>query len=295
MVPASGRRAAGSSLPPVSTLAARLGYADDTKLVILSCDDLGSCHAANVGVYEAIRHGVATCTSLMVPAPWARHAAALYEPTDDVGVHLTLNAEHEHYRWGPLTPRERVPSLVDESGCFYRFERMAEFLAQVRLDELEAEFRAQIETVLAAGLAPTHLDWHALRIAMKPALFDVMFTLARAYGLALRVRERPLIARVQRQGLPVNDYDFLDSYLLGTADKSARFAHLLRDLPPGLSEWAVHPGLDDGELRAIEPGGAALRQADLDFLLSAAARTIIAHEGITLLNYQPLQEIWRSQ
>ena len=87
----------------MSTLAERLGHHADAKLVILSCDDLGCCHAANVGVYDAIRHGQATCASIMVPAPWARHAADLYEPTDDIGVHLTLNNEHSHYRWGPIT------------------------------------------------------------------------------------------------------------------------------------------------------------------------------------------------
>ena len=272
-----------------------LGYPTDARLLIINADDLGMCHATNAAIIRALTAGIATSTTLMVPCPWALHAIHWLRehPTIHFGVHLTAICDGPDYRWGPLSPRDRVPSLVDETGYFYRFERMAEFLAQVRLDELEAEFRAQIETVLAAGLAPTHLDWHALRIAMKPELFDVMFRLAREYGLALRVRERPLIAQVQRQGLPVNDYDFLDSYLLDTANKSARFAQLLRDLPPGLSEWAVHPGLDDGELRAIEPSGAALRQADLNFLLSAEAREIIEQEGITLLSYQPLQEIWQ--
>ena len=61
----------------MSSLAERLGHPADATLVILSCDDLGSCHAANVGVYESIRGGVATCASIMVPAPWARHAATL--------------------------------------------------------------------------------------------------------------------------------------------------------------------------------------------------------------------------
>jgi hypothetical protein len=98
---------------------------------------------------------------------------------------------------------------------------------------------------------------------------------------------------VQRQGLPSNDHDFLDSYLLDTRGKSARFAQLLRDLPVGLNEWAVHPGLEDGELRAIEPDGAAIRQADLDFLVSAEAREVIQQEGITLLSYKPLQEVWQ--
>jgi predicted glycoside hydrolase/deacetylase ChbG (UPF0249 family) len=120
-----------------------------------------------------------------------------------------------------------------------------------------------------------------------------MLNLAKEYGLALRVRERSLIERVQRQGLPTNDHDFLDSYLLDTRTKSVQFAQLLHDLPVGLSEWAVHPGLQDGELLAIDPDGAAVRQADLDFLVSAQAHKIIQHEGITLLSYKSLQEVWK--
>ena len=63
---------------------------------------------------------------------------------------LTVICDTTHYKFGPLTPKEKVPSLIDETGYFYSFDRMAEFLAQAKLDELEAEFRAQIERVLAA-------------------------------------------------------------------------------------------------------------------------------------------------
>src|SRR5690606_32738314 len=125
------------------------------------------------------------------------------------GVHLTAISEWADYRWGPVIAREKVPSLVDEAGYFYSFERMPDFLVQVRLDQLEREFRAQIEVVLAAGLAPTHLDWHALRIGTRPDVFGVMVRLAREYGLALRVAGQSWIARLQSQGLPTNDYDFL--------------------------------------------------------------------------------------
>jgi len=59
-----------------SNLAERLGYGRDAKLLIVNCDDLGSSHAANLGVYEALRAGLATSASLMVPCPWARDAAA---------------------------------------------------------------------------------------------------------------------------------------------------------------------------------------------------------------------------
>ena len=128
---------------------------------------------------------------------------------------------------------------------------MAEFLAQARLDELEIEFRAQIETVLSAGLKPTHLDWHCLPVS-RDDICDLMFDLARDYGLALRVTGRRWIEKVQSQGLPANDHNILDSFSLDTVDKSVRYAQLLRDLPVGLTEWAVHPGFDSPELRAIQ-------------------------------------------
>ena len=103
------------------------------------------------------------------------------------GVHLTVVSEFADYRWGPLAPRDRVPSLLDETGSFYSNDRQAELLARARLDELEVEFRAQIEAVLSAGLRPTHLDWHCLRDGGRPDVFDLTLGLASEYGLALRV------------------------------------------------------------------------------------------------------------
>lgn len=273
-----------------------LGFPDDARLLIINADDFGMCHATNAAIFRSLTEGVVQSTTLMVPCAWASHAVRLLaeNPAIHFGVHLTVIGDGVDYRWKPVTCREKVPSLVDETGHFYRSECMGEFLVRVRLDELELEFRAQIEVVLAANLNPTHLDWHSLRIHRRPEILDVMMGLAREYGLALRVRERPLIDRVQRQGLPCNDYDFLDSYFIETEGKAARYAQLLRELPEGLSEWAVHPGMDNAELRAIEPDGAAVRQADLDSMRSAQVREVIEQEGIVLLNYAPLQQVWQN-
>jgi predicted glycoside hydrolase/deacetylase ChbG (UPF0249 family) len=274
-----------------------LGYPADARLLIINADDFGMCHATNAAIFRSLTEGVICSTTLMVPCSWASHAMRLLteNPSIPFGVHLTVIGDTMNYRWRPVTCRDKVPSLVDETGYFYQFERMHEFLAQARLDELEVEFRAQIETVLADNLKPTHLDWHALRIAKRLEIFDVMFKLAREYGLALRVREESLIEKVRRQGLPTNDYDFLDSYHLDTAGKLARYIQLLRDLPAGLSEWAVHPGLENAELLAIEPDGARVRQADLDSMVSAQVREAIQQEGITLLSYKPLQKVWQNR
>jgi chitin disaccharide deacetylase len=216
-------------------------------------------------------------------------------PEIPFGIHLTVISDWVDYRWGPVTSREKVLSLIDQAGYFYNFEHMPEFLAQVNLVQLEMEFRAQIEAVLASGLKPTHLDWHALRIGGRADIFDVMLRLAREYGLALRVAGRAWIENVQSQGFPSNDYDFLDSYLLDSNDKSARYAQMLRELPVGLSEWEVHPGLNNAELLAIEGDSKQIRQADFDFLISQEAQDIVKAEGIILLDYRALQVFWRGE
>ena len=276
-----------------------LGYPVDARLLILNADDFGMCHAINEAIFRALKEGVLRSTTLMVPCPWALHAMHFLadHPEIPFGVHLTVISDWVGYRWGPVTSREKVPSLIDKAGYFYNFEHMPEFLAQVRLDQLEMEFRGQIEAVLAAGLKPTHLDWHALRLRIggRADIFDVMLRLAREYGLALRVAGRSCIEKVQSQGFPTNDYDFLDSYLLDPVDKSARYAQMLRELPTGLSKWAVHPGLDNAELLAIEPDGKHIRQTDFDFLMSQEAKDIVKEEGIILLDYRALQVVWRGK
>ena len=122
-----------------------------------------------------------------------------------------------------------------------------------------------------------------------------MFRLARAYGLALRVFTRSIIEKLQSQGFPTNDYDVLDSYLLDPVNKAARYAELLHELPVGLSEWAVHPGLDTPEFLAIEPAGDHIRQTDYDFLTSQQAKDIVREEGIILLDYRALQAVWKEK
>jgi predicted glycoside hydrolase/deacetylase ChbG (UPF0249 family) len=271
-----------------------LGYPADARLLIINADDFGMCHSVNEAIFGVLKEGVVRSTTLMAPCPWALHAMRFLadHPEIPFGVHLTAISEWVGYRWGPVVAREKVPTLIDEAGYFYNFEQMPEFLAQVRFDQLEMEFRAQIEVVLATGLKPTHLDWHCLRLDGKPDVSELMFRLAREYGLAFRVNGRSLIKKVQSRGLPTNDYDILDSYQLDPIDKAERYAELLHELPVGLSEWAVHPGLDNSELLAIDPSGRHIRQTDFDFLISQQAKDIVKEEGIVLLDYRALQDVW---
>ena len=271
-----------------------LGLPDDARLLIINADDFGMCHAVNEATLSALKVGVVSSTTLIAPCPWAPHAMQLLKENPDIpfGVHLTVISEFINYRWGSITSRGDVTSLIDESGYFYSFDRIPELLAQAKLDELEAEFRAQIETVLAAQLKPTHLDWHCLADGGRPDIFEMTLALAKEYGLALRIHERVSAEKCQRAGLPANDYDLLDSYRLDQVDKSARYAQLLQALPAGLSEWAVHPSLGNAESQALEPDTWQIRKTDFDFLISQEAHDILEEEGIVLLDYRKIQEVW---
>lgn len=273
-----------------------LGYPDDTRLLIVNADDFGMYPAINEAIMQALQAGIVQSTSLMVPCSAAPAAMQYLRAHPDVSfaIHLTFIRDYPHSNWQPLAGTANVPSLLDETGSFYVFERMEEFRAKATLADLEVEFRAQIEAALTAGLQPTHLDWHALRIEDRGDIFDLMLRLAREYGLAPRVFGQPFIDQVQSQGLPANDHPVLDSTSLPTVDKAARYAQLLRDLPAGLSEWAVHPGLATPEAQIIDPVVSPMRQADFEFLTSPAARDLFRQAGIVLLSYRPLQTVWRA-
>src|SRR5262245_48438202 len=118
-----------------------LGYPDDARLLIINADDFGRSHASNAATLRAFTEGIVSSTTLMVPCPWALHAMRLLSehPELSFGVHLTFVCDVPHYRCAPLTSRDRVASLVDESGFFYMEDRNPEWLAQIQVSELEAE------------------------------------------------------------------------------------------------------------------------------------------------------------
>ncbi|WP_433343569.1 polysaccharide deacetylase family protein [Micromonospora sp. CA-111912] len=270
-----------------------LGFPPDARLLIVNLDDFGMYHAVNAAVVRSIEEGIGSSCSLMVPCPWAVHAMRLLRERPEIpfGIHLTLVCEMTDYRWRPLTSRAEVPSLLDESGELFSAARIPELMIRARLEEVEVEFRAQIESVLEAGLRPTHLDWHCVADGGRADIFDLTVALAEEYGLAVRAWLEPARRKIRQRGLPVVDHDFLDSFALDLDSKAAKYAQLLRELPVGLSEWAVHPGLGDAEAQEIDSGW-RVRRTDYDFLTSSYARELLEQQRITVIDYRAIQEVW---
>ena len=277
-----------------TTLAERLGYGPDDRLVIVNCDDLGSTHAANVGTYQALRDGLATSASLMVPCPWARDAAAGYRG-DDVGVHLTLNSELDRYRWGPIT---RAPSLLDGDGGFPR--TLTDLWDHADLDEVRKELRAQVERAILWGFDVSHLDSHMGALQLRPEFFDVYLDLAVEFGLPLRLSgassERAIGFPFRRLAAEegVVSPDHLVVVRTGVGSR-ATFEHALAALRPGVTELYVHPALDTPELRAATADWQA-RVDDLHLVTTDdALRAAFDAAGVQRIGYRPLRELQRSQ
>jgi chitin disaccharide deacetylase len=274
-----------------------LGLAPETRALIVNADDFGMRHSVNSAIAHSLESGIVTSTSLMMPCPWAYDAVSWLQAHPEVpfGVHLTIVRDVDGYRWGPLSGRDAVPSLVDETGHFRKFDGGRTLPETARLDDIEREFRAQIEAVLSTDLLPTHLDWHCMPDGGREDVFMLTERLALEYGMAMRSHIASHQAHHRAAGRPSIEFGVLDSYGIPTDSKRETFRALLRALPVGLSEWAVHPGVGNDESRAAEPGSWQVRALDYEFVLSAEAWAIIEDEGIVRMSYRDLQPFWQGQ
>jgi predicted glycoside hydrolase/deacetylase ChbG (UPF0249 family) len=290
---------AGGQQPP--TPAERLGYARDAKLLIVHADDIGVARSVNVATERAFESGAITSGSVMVPAPWFADFAAYYRdhPGLDVGIHITVTAEWENYKWGGVSPAGEIPSLLDEYGHFYATE---EAVAQHAVPaEVEREVRAQIQRAMALGLKPTHLDTHMGCMLFIPQLVPIYLALGKEYNLPL------LVPRVWLQSVPEDqrdaiaaDYVLLDGvYMMEHRDSTKswpqQYAELLATIGPGLNELIVHLARDDDEMQAVTVDhpdyGAAWRQRDLDFVTSQAFRDLLKGHDITLVSWDQIRRV----
>lgn len=270
----------------------RLGHPPGTRLLIVNCDELGLCHASNIGVYEALRDGVATSASLMVPAPWARDGASRYRG-EDVGVHLTLNAEHDTWRWGPIT---HAPSLLDGDGGFPRTRD--DLWDHADLDEVRRECRAQLERAILWGFDVSHVDSHMATMELRPEFFDILMELAVEFRLPVRLgpasTERlvgfPFHQLAAQEGVIVPD-QFVSVPAVGSRRMVER---ILADLAPGVTEIHVRPAIDTAELRAAVsdwPG----RVDDLDLVSGhSSLRALAARAGAVFVGYRALRNLQRA-
>jgi predicted glycoside hydrolase/deacetylase ChbG (UPF0249 family) len=291
------------------SLVERLGFQPGTRVAVIHTDDIGMCHAANQGAFQALTRGVATCGSMMVPCPWFAEAVALARehPDLDLGVHLTLNAEWEHYRWGPVVGPGSVPSLVASDGGFHR--TTAETMTHAKPDEVESELRAQIELALESGIDVTHIDAH-MGTAFVPPFLEIYAALAREFqvpAFAVRPSQEALakvalpavveelmavIERMECDGHPVLDAFDADSLGFEPGGGEAHNRERLRRLEPGVSYLICHPAQTGDELEAITED-AHCRDFERSFYGGEEGARALREEDIATVGMRAMRELLR--
>ena len=290
----------------------KLGYAATDRLVIIHTDDIGMCHASVQAFKDLWAFGTITSAATMVPCPWFPAVAQMCRenPGIDMGVHATLNAEWENYRWEPISTRESSSGLLDEAGYFHQWHQAV--YDQAKPEAVEKEVNAQIERAVSAGIDVTHVDSHMGTImsplfiqsyiqAASSRLLPSMLPRLDAKGVELmglgeaeRMTYLPIMQMLESMGLPM--LDGLLSMPLDEPNESRQLEtakQLLGDLPEGITHFVLHPSIDTPELRAIALDWES-RVANYNVFMSDALKNFIESQDIKLIGYRPIREAMRS-
>jgi CubicO group peptidase (beta-lactamase class C family)/predicted glycoside hydrolase/deacetylase ChbG (UPF0249 family) len=252
--------------------------------LLVRADDMGVAQAVNEACIKSHQEGIVKSVEVIVPGPWFLDAVRLLKenPGLDVGVHLALTSEWERVKWRPLTA---APSLVDANGYFHPTTRQRPdfppgtgFLdASPKLEEVERELRAQIETAQRhLGKRVSHVSSHMATATSTPELRALTERLAKEYGLRMEITE------LKFAGM------FGNSTFTGDQRENA-LVDLVEKLQPG--QWMIleHPAFDTPEMRQIGHPGyenvAADRAGVTRAFTSARVKEAIARRKIKLISY----------
>ena len=288
------------------TYAERLGWEKGDRLLILHIDDAGMSHDSNLGVFKAMGEGVANSVSVMMPCAWVPEMVDYIKanPGLDAGLHLTLTAEWNIYRWGPLAGKSAVPGLVDEEGCLW--DNVALVVKNASPDEIETEIRAQIDRARTMGFEPTHLDSHMGTLFATDAYLEryikvgvetgipVMFPGGHNYFVSKSDPERvaqtrEVGKRIWDAGLPVLDDLHNFSYGWKTTDKTDKYIEAIKELRPGVTMMIMHCTDPTGNFSKIS-GSGKTRLGDLNAMIDPRFKKALEDEGIILTTWRELGE-----
>lgn len=277
----------------------KLGFSDDTRAVIIHTDDIGMCHASVQAFKDLWAFGTITSGAVMVPCPWFPAVAQMCRenPEIDMGVHATLNAEWESYRWGPVSTRDPESGLLDADGYFNQWHQAV--YDNAKPEAVEREVNAQIERALAAGIDVTHVDSHMGTI-MNPRFIQSYIQAAASRLLPNMLRlmdvkgmEMVRMSENESKGVPM--LDGLVSMPLDqpNPDRQMEIAKdLLGNLPIGITHFIFHPSIDTAELHSLAPDWES-RVSNYNTFMSDELKKFIEGEDIQLIGYRQIREAMR--
>ena len=282
-----GSMTAGPLIDRISDAeAGRVATKPPPTYLIIRADDGGMSHSVNMALERLIESGLPVSVSVIFAAPWYQETVEILKRHPDVavGVHLALNAEWKNYRWGPVTGRSAVPTLVDSLGYFFSSGE-ALYRNNPSPAEIEKELRAQIERAKRSGIRIDYVDYHMGTAVRTPESRAIVERLAREYGLGMSEYFGELGENPQYAAAPPAKGDSLAAFI-------AR-------LRPGINLLVTHVGIDGPELGALvdmntESPLADMskhRQGELDAITSPRFSGALRSRGVSLVTYRQVIEM----
>ena len=280
--------------------------------IVLHQDDVGMCHGANIAFRELSALGSITSGSVMVPCPWFREVAemAAANKSLDLGVHLTLTAEKEFYRWRPLTSASKLSGLVDDDG--YMWRDVGSVRRNANIEAVALELRAQIDFALTSGFDVTHLDAH-MGATLAPEFCAIYVALGVEYRLPVLITKSlsqygpnnhitgvsdeqfaEFVVLAEDKRMPVFDRVLETNFGRPSSQSLARDAYqeMFTKSKSGLTFAALHPNAP-GEVEAIEPNQFHVRTDEYEIFSSENYLTWLAKKEINPIGMRELRDAMR--
>ncbi len=266
-------------------------FSQEYPRLIVRSDDMGAFHSVNVACIDAYQNGIETVVEVMPVTAWFPEAVRMLNenPGIDAGIHLAITSEWENIKWRPLT---HCPSLTDENGYFYPMMGPHQAYPghsiqenKWDIDEIEQEFRAQIELALKNIPQASHLSGHMGALRFDQKVVNLVHKLAEEYNLTFvegdEVRDKYNVTSVWYDGSNATD------------KKEESFISMLNKLERGKNYiFLDHPALNNDEMETVGHIGyewvAEDRQGVTDLLTSEKVKQTIKEKGIELITYNDL-------
>lgn len=275
----------------------------------MNADDFGLTSGVNRAILELHHRGVLTSATLMARASATGEAIEMARGTPALGVgcHVVL-VDGE-----PALDAEKLPTLAPAADGQFR-PTMGAFVKDLLMgrmagEEIEAEARAQIESLQSRGVTLTHVDTHK-HTHMFAGVLRPLLRAARACGItavrnpfepAWSVRATPdaeLLRRAQVRVLRMMQSHFRNIVaeegfvttsgalgVLATGRLDARsLQSLLDQAPDGTWELVTHPGYNNAALAGVRTRLRESRETELK-----ALENLVDRQELKLISFRELR------
>jgi len=287
------------------------------RQLIVNADDFGFTPGVNRAIIKAHTEGVVTSSTLMANGRAFAEAVQLAKasPNLSIGCHVVLIDGQ------PVLDASTLTTITDPGGFRDGLKTFAAraLASRMKAPEIEAEAKAQIRKIQAAGIVVSHVDTHkhthifpqilhpllraarecgvrALRNPFGPRFPLRSSQLLKRPNLWTRLAEVQVLSRFAGQfRRAVAQHGFVTPAgtfgieVTGTLDETL-FQAIAESIPEGRWEFVCHPGYNDADLAAAKTRLRESRELELRVLTMPEAREILARRGVQLISYHDLRQ-----